>query len=47
MEKEENQNKTDIKDNQTIEVDSKLDQNENFEKEEKIKVEEPTPEKNH
>ena len=44
MEKEENQNKSDIKDNQTIEVDSKLDQNENFEKEEKIKVEEPTPE---
>ena len=44
MEKEENQNKSDIKDNQTNEVDSKLDQNENFEKEEKIKVEEPTPE---
>ena len=44
MEKEENQNKSDIKDNQTIEVDSKLDQNENFEKKENIKVEEPTPE---
>ena len=45
MEKEENQNKTDIKNNQTNEVDPKSDQNENLEKEEKIEVEEPTPEK--
>ena len=45
MEKEENQNKTDIKNNQTNEVDPKSNQNENLEKEEKIEVEEPTPEK--
>ncbi len=46
MEKEENQNKTDIKNDQTNnEFDPKSDQNENLEKEEKIEIEESTPEK--